>query len=452
MTLRLHKLLLLVVVIPLCAIAQVRRELDPEFRQNLPLSYEAIPFYSADTSVALVNLHYRISQRFFVFVRDPDDPERYLAKGELMCELRNNQGIAVAREIRQIRILRQSQPQEKEQLPDLQGACAFKVPEGEYTVIFSLDDRESGRTFLDRDKKVTTKKADLQLLELSYPMFALLEPVESPPHKMRILPFNRGTDVTYGGRGGLVYQVYLPDDQPLQVRWKIQRQRGPLQDWFPSFSGDSYTLMNGMLTLEQWEQEVVYTVEQNAPPGWKVLYVTLPIEKLEPGGYRLEIEIASGQVKSSRQLNFQVQWLNRPASLLNAQLAIDALRHIATEEQLSSMQTGSMERNIKAFYEFWRTKDPDTTTAYNEVLVEYYRRVDEAVSRFSTLSGQDGYKTDRGRIFILYGAPTRVEKYIPPGEAPREVWIYDRPNLRKKFTFIDRYKAGAFVLVSVEDL
>jgi len=111
-----------------------------------------------------------------------------------------------------------------------------------------------------------------------------------------------------------------------------------------------------------------------------------------------------------------------------------------------------MERNIKAFYEFWRTKDPDTTTAYNEVLVEYYRRVDEAVSRFSTLSGQDGYKTDRGRIFILYGAPTRVEKYIPPGEAPREVWIYDRPNLRKKFTFIDRYKAGAFVLVSVEDL
>ncbi|HXG37537.1 MAG TPA: GWxTD domain-containing protein [Bacteroidota bacterium] len=450
MTLHLHRLLLFFALVPLCVVAQVRPELDPEFRQNLPLSYEAIPFYSIDTSVALVNLHYRISQRFFVFVKNPDDPERFLAKGELMVELRNSQDIAVAREIRQIRIIRQSQPQEKEQLPDVQGAFSFKVPEGEYTVIFSLDDRESGRSFLDRNKKVTTKKAELQLLELSYPMFALLQHVDAQEHKTQIIPFNRGTDVSFGGQGGFVYQLYLPDSHPLQVQWKIQRQRGPLMDWFPSFSGDSYTLMNGFLVLEKQEQEVLYSVQQNAPPGWKVLYVTLPIEKLEPGGYRLDIEISSGQVKSSKQYNFQVQWLNRPSSLMNVQLAIDALRHIATEEQLSKMQTGSMERNIKAFYEFWRTKDPDTTTAYNEVLVEYYRRVDEAVSRFSTLSGQDGYRTDRGRIFILYGTPTRIEKYLPPGEVPREVWIYER--LKKKFTFIDRYKAGAFILVSVENL
>lgn len=452
MTLQWHNLLRVVWLLPLCAAAQVRTELDPEFRQNLPFSYEAIPFYSVDTSVALVNLHYRISQRFFVFVKNPDNPEQFLAKGELMVELRNGQDIAVAREIRQIRILRESQPQEQEHLPDLQGAFSFKVPEGEYTVIFNLDDRESGRTFLDRNKKVTTKKAELHLLELSYPMFALLQHVDEQAHNTRILPFNRGTDVIFGGRGGLVYQVYLPDGNPLQVQWKIQRQRGPLMDWFPSFSGDSYMLMHGILALENQDHEAVYSVHHSTQPGWKVLYVTLPIEKLEPGGYRLDIEISSGPVKSSKQYNFQVQWLSRPASLMNAQLAIDALRHIATEDQLRNMQTGSMERNIKAFYEFWRTKDPDTTTAYNEVLVEYYRRVDEAVTRFSTLSGQDGYKTDRGRIFILYGAPTRIEKFIPPGEVPREVWLYERPNLKKKFTFIDRYKAGAFVLVAVEDL
>jgi GWxTD domain-containing protein len=221
-------------------------------------------------------------------------------------------------------------------------------------------------------------------------------------------------------------------------------------DLFPSFSGDSYALMTGFLVLETFEQSVTYTVLQTETPGWKVLYVPLPIEKLEPGGYTVEMNISSGELTSSKQYTFQVQWLNRPVSLMNAQLSIDALRHIATEEQLSAMHTGSMERNIKAFYEFWKAKDPDTTTAYNEVLVEYYRRVDEAVSRFSTLSGQDGYKTDRGRIFILYGSPTRVEKFIPPGEVPREVWIFER--LKKKFVFTDRYRSGAFVLVEVEDL
>jgi GWxTD domain-containing protein len=202
--------------------------------------------------------------------------------------------------------------------------------------------------------------------------------------------------------------------------------------------------------LNTAEGSVTYSVRPNPSPGWKVLYVPLPIEKLDPGGYTLDIDISSGQTKSTKQYNFQVQWFNRPAALLNAQLSIDALRHIATEEQLAAMQTGSMENNIKAFYAFWKTKDPDTTTAYNEVMVEYYRRVDEAVARFSTLSGQDGYRTDRGRIFILYGSPTRIQKYIPPGEAPTEVWFYDR--LKKKFIFSDRYKTGNFLLIAAENL
>ncbi len=445
---RLHNALaFLLAMTAASGIAQVH---DPESRQNLPFSFEAIPFYSADTSTSLVYLHYRINQRYFIFVRNPEDPEGFIAKGELMIELRSEQDIAVTREIRQIRILRKSLPAEKEQLSDVQGAVVFHIPEGKYTVIFSLDDRESGRSHLDRDTRVVTKKAKLDPLELSYPMVARIQQQGHNESITRFFPMNRGTNVIFGGRGGMLHQVYLPDNRPLRVHWKIQRQRGPLVEWFETFSGDQYAMMNGLLRLENIEGEVSYTVQPAASPAWKLLYIPLPIEKLDPGGYTIDMEISSDQIKSSKEYTVQVLWLNRPAALLNAQLAIDALRHITSEDELAKMQTGSLERNIKAFYEYWKTKDPDTTTAYNEVMVEYYRRVDEAVQRYSTLSGQDGYKTDRGRIIILYGSPTRTEKYVPPGEAPTEVWSYDR--LKRRFVFSDKYKTGNYILIAAENL
>ncbi|HEY4611933.1 MAG TPA: GWxTD domain-containing protein [Bacteroidota bacterium] len=429
--------------------AAAQQERADEMRQNLPLSYEALPLFSTDTTAAVVRLNYRINQRFFVFVRDPGNPNGFIATGELMVELRNKQDIAVAREIRPIRLLRDEQPLEKEQLTDIQGAFAFQVPEDEYTVIFSLDDKESGRKFLDRDKKVTTLKPEPEKLQLSYPMFAVLEQLGDDESIVQVVAANRGTNISFGPTYGLVYQVYLPENLAVRVRWKIQRQQGFLSDWFRSFTGEQYTLLTGTLLPSNPQSTATYTVRSANNPSWKILYVPLPTEKLDPGGYRLEIEITSGDVSSSKQYPFQVLWLNRPATLLNSQISIDALRHIVPEEAVDEMLTGSLETNIKRFYEFWKTKDPDTTTAYNEIMVEYYRRVDETNQRFSTLGGMDGYKTDRGRIFILYGSPTRTEKLIRPGEAPTEIWAYDR--LKRRFVFSDKYKNGNFVLIATEN-
>jgi GWxTD domain-containing protein len=432
------------------ALGQTRPERADEPRINLPLSFEAIPRFNVDSSLAVVDFHYRVNHRFFVFVRRSTNADAYEARGELMVELRNDQDVAVARNIRQIGLRRTAQPLEKEILPDIEGGFSFQVPEGEYTIIFSVDDKESGRAFLDRNKKVVARKPLPVALEVSYPMFAQL--VNNGPSASQPLftPANHGTEVTFGSNGGLLYQLYLPPDNVLQVHWKIQRQRGVMFDWFPSFSGDQYTLIGGTLALKNDENKLIYETRPSASSSWRLLYIPLPVEKLDPGGYTIRLELTSGQTTSSKEYSFQVLWQNRPLALLNSQLAIDALRHIATEEELQSLQTSSLDKNIKAFYEFWRKRDPDTTSAYNELLVEYYRRVDEANQRFSSRNEQDGYKTDRGRIYILYGAPTQINKLVPPGEAPTEIWVYDR--LKKRFIFTDRSKSGNFYLVATEQL
>ncbi len=53
--------------------------------------------------------------------------------------------------------------------------------------------------------------------------------------------------------------------------------------------------------------------------------------------------------------------------------------------------------------EFWRRRDPTLSTARNEYKEEHYRRLAYATQRFQ--EGIPGWKTDRGRIYILHGKP-----------------------------------------------
>ena len=60
---------------------------------------------------------------------------------------------------------------------------------------------------------------------------------------------------------------------------------------------------------------------------------------------------------------------------------------------------------------FWRRRDPDWATLANEYRKLFWDRVAEA-NRLFLDSSTPGWKTDRGKVHILYGAPTDVESVI----------------------------------------
>jgi GWxTD domain-containing protein len=86
--------------------------------------------------------------------------------------------------------------------------------------------------------------------------------------------------------------------------------------------------------------------------------------------------------------------------------------------------------------QFWLRRDPTPDTEDNEFKEEHYRRMAYANERFS--SGFPGWKTDRGRIYIIYGPPDSVTSqpaggmYVRPAEEgggttkvfPFEQWRY----------------------------
>src|SRR4026209_2435257 len=94
--------------------------------------------------------------------------------------------------------------------------------------------------------------------------------------------------------------------------------------------------------------------------------------------------------------------------------------YIITDEERRAFKKLETDDEREHFIEeFWRRRDPDPDTDENEYREEYYERIAYANEHFA--SGIPGWKTDRGRIYIMYGKPDGRETHPMGGS-------YDRPS------------------------
>jgi GWxTD domain-containing protein len=92
---------------------------------------------------------------------------------------------------------------------------------------------------------------------------------------------------------------------------------------------------------------------------------------------------------------------------------------ITDEERRAFKKLATDDEREKFIEEFWRRRDPDPDTDENEFKEEYYERIAYANEHFA--SGIPGWKSDRGRIWIMYGKPDERETHPSGG-------TYDRPS------------------------
>lgn len=86
----------------------------------------------------------------------------------------------------------------------------------------------------------------------------------------------------------------------------------------------------------------------------------------------------------------------------------DVLYIITEEEKKSFSKLETFAERERFIESFWSRRDPDPDTEVNEFREEYYQRIEFANDNFA--SGIPGWKTDRGKIYILYGQPDKTEK------------------------------------------
>ena len=86
--------------------------------------------------------------------------------------------------------------------------------------------------------------------------------------------------------------------------------------------------------------------------------------------------------------------------------------------------------------EFWKQRDPTPGTSRNEAKEEHYQRIKFANETFGGLSPMEGWRTDRGKYYIMLGSPHHVEKYHTIDTFPIELWYYHGdPNLDQPTVF-----------------
>lgn len=189
----------------------------------------------------------------------------------------------------------------------------------------------------------------------------------------------------------------------------------------------------------------------SVPPGAYGAIVNIPNAELLPADYLLVLTFQAGSSSATDTIPFALRWIDMPFSLLRPEYAIRALYPIAPEDTIDELLSGSKEDRAAALYRFWQQQDPTPTTRYNERMAEYYRRVDYAYLTFKTLDQRDGARSDRGKIYILYGPPTTIDRQMQPGAPPRERWTYQNA-VNRQFIFADGESTGAYRLVEYHDL
>ena len=97
------------------------------------------------------------------------------------------------------------------------------------------------------------------------------------------------------------------------------------------------------------------------------------------------------------------------------------------------------------FLKYWEKRDPTPGTSLNELMEEYYIRVNY-VNDYFNMSWKEGWETDFGMIYILFGPPDEIQRsnINSSNTSTYQVWYYNRIN--KQFVFKDLNGFGDYRL------
>jgi len=132
-------------------------------------------------------------------------------------------------------------------------------------------------------------------------------------------------------------------------------------------------------------------------------------------------------------------FLNGPPSILLTKDERTAFQRLASDTERDSF----IDR-------FWELRNPAPGLPSNEFKEEFYRRVEYANAFYGRDAGSQGWRTDRGKTYILFGKPQTSMSYLGNQELyPTELWFYSNPGLTELpaffyVLFFEQNGAGGF--------
>jgi GWxTD domain-containing protein len=140
------------------------------------------------------------------------------------------------------------------------------------------------------------------------------------------------------------------------------------------------------------------------------------------GMYQFQVDTSTTEGLTLLNLGGDYPRVNRISQL------VGPLAYLTTSDEMNEIQS-SVNKKI-AVDNFWLKVVGNTETA-RELIRIYYNRV--YLANYYFTSEREGWKSDRGMIYIIYGLPTTIEK-----TATREIWKYYNKQRTGPINFVFR--------------
>ena len=314
----------------------------------------------------------------------------------------------------------------------LQGVISIKLAEGKYSFVAMISDETSKRERRIPPIDLLIKKEN-----------SILNPIVFEPEKILCnnfesyvltnnsssIPFNKPTN-------DLVIPVTDKNINSLTINVK---------------RGDTIFISNKKITdsflanpeIINCDENVVVTQSVDSA-NVKIFIVNDFSTKLTEGPIQLEVYPDENQ-KLKQVFNINVIWIGKPFSLSEPEEAIKFLEMIESKDVVSDILSGSGD-DAENLYDYWHKQDPTPDTKFNELMNEFYSRVDYCELNFKSLAGNGGAKSDRGKTYIRFGPPDTINRDTDNNDKVVESWFYKKLN--RKFVFIDQDGTGKFTLAN----
>lgn len=301
---------------------------------------------------------------------------------------------------------------------------SFDLLPAEYKVKINLTDNDTQQT-LERKKKIELKSFSFKKALLSEVIFA---------------------DKIWANQNGKIEKIlpnltrkFVNPDSSFWVQFEL----------YPKNFQDSLNLKYSIIDMNS------HTVARKSfsfLPDRNIVRYLIDLSKYVKisGRYFLILQAIQGENQTKKRVKFSANWSNEQFSKVNIDVAIKTMKAFIPSGEFKQIKNAPDSVKKEYFKKFWKQRDPTSETDHNELLEEFYRRVNFSNNYFSVnMLDLEGWHTDRGAIYIKYGAPTEVERHLDEINLPPfEIWFYEK--IQRRFFFEDRGGRGDFKLVRME--
>ena len=299
------------------------------------------------------------------------------------------------------------------------------LPPGPVIMEIIFEDGESKKEYRIT-KRIEVRKFDKNLFSMSDIM--LVSKASETGGKKMITP-NVSSNVGGLPEGFyLFYEVYNPFlEQKMNLRYEVK-----------SSKGTTVFTRNQLETLKQGKNSFITKLSQTV---------------FDIGSYALAVSLfhtddtayTNSAASSSRP--FIIEWLSAgaPVSINDLDAAIEQLKWFARSDDMDYLKEAKdPTEKRKRFEDFWERNNPTPGSKSNPKMIEYYNRVAYADTHFKHYI--EGWKTDRGMVYIINGPPSYVERHPLDAETkPYEIWEYY--DINRQYVFTDDTGFGDYRLL-----